>query len=300
MISIRKLAAVLGVALATAACGGDQGGSPAASPSPAAVKLSVALPAKIQQAGKLNVGVKCDYPPFGYTDETGKVVGYEIDVVRRLAQFAFNDPNAVNLQCVTAANRIPFLTTNRVDLVVATITYTPERAKIVSFSDPYFAAAGRLLVPKDSTIKEGKDLAGKTAITIKGSVYVTYFTKCVPAATVLQFEATADALSALTQGRGQAFMQDDTLLAGLQKQNPSLKVVGSGVAAAPWGMGVRLEDKEFLAWVNAALAQLQKEDFNFKTFQKWVTDKDVQQRFTEDIPRPNRSLKYGEGPTVNC
>lgn len=301
MYSTRQLAAAIGVALTTVACGGGGGTTQgAASPSPAQVKLSVPLPAKIQQAAKLNVGVKCDYPPFGYTDETGKVVGYEIDVVRRMAQFAFNDPNAVNLQCVTAANRIPFLTTSKVDLDVATITYTPERAKVIAFSDPYFAAAGRLLVPKDSPIKEGRDLAGKTAITIKGSVYVTYFTKCVTNANVLQFEATADALSALNQGRGQAFMQDDTLLAGLQKQNPSLKVVGSGVAAAPWGMAVRLEDKEFLAWVNAALAQMQKEDFNFKTFQKWVTDKEVQQRFAEDIPRPNHSLKYGEGPTVNC
>ena len=297
----RRLAAGLLGLLLLAACGGDGGGSsPAAAAKPAAVKLSVPLPDKIKTAGKLSVGVKCDYPPFGYTDESGKVVGYEIDVVHKLAEYAFGDANAVNLQCVTSANRISFLTTNRIDLIVATITYTPERAKTIAFSDPYFSAGGRLLEPKDSTVKDAKDLAGKTAVTSKGSVYVTYFQKCVPQANLLQFESTADALAAVTQGRAQAFMQDDTLLVGLQKQNPNLKVAGPAVAAAPWGMGVRLEDKDLQAWVNAALAQMQKDDFNWRNFQKWITDKDTQQKFSDSVPRPNHSLKYGEGPTVSC
>ncbi len=297
---LKMFSLVLTMALSAAACGGTGGSSGSASPQASAVKLSVPLPAKVQQAGKLNLGVKCDYPPFGYTDESGKTVGYEIDLVRRLAQFAFGDPNAVNLQCVVAANRISFLTTNRIDLIVATITYTPERAKTIAFSDPYFQAAGRLLVPKDSSVKEAKDLAGKTVITAKGSVYVKYFQTCVPTATLLQFESTADSLAALTQGRGQAFMQDDTLLVGLQKQNPNLKVVGSGVVAAPWGIGIRLEDTDLQKWVNAALAQLQKEDFNWKNFQKWIPDKDTQQRFTDAVPRPNHSLSYGQGPVVTC
>jgi polar amino acid transport system substrate-binding protein len=298
---LKQFGVMVVVALATAACGGAgaQPASPAASDT-ALPKLSVPLPDKYKTAGKLNVGVKCDYPPFGYTDEQGKIVGYELDLTRRLAAFAFGSTDAVNLQCVTSANRISFLTTNRIDLIVATITYTPERAKTITFSDPYFSAAGRLLVPKDSTVKEATDLAGKTAITAKGSVYVTYFQKCVPNATLLQFEATSDSLAALTQSRGQAFMQDDTLLVGLAKQNPNLKVVGSGVASAPWGIGIRQEDKDLANWVNAALAQNQKDDWNWKAFQKWITDKDTQNRFSASVPRPGKSLKYGEGPTVTC
>ena len=295
----RFLGLLAAVPLLLVGCGGA--GSTAASPSAASVpKLSVALPPEIQQKGKLNVGVKCDYPPFGFADESGKTVGYEIDLVHRMALFAFNDENAVSLQCVVSANRIQFLTTNRVDLLVATITYTPDRAKTIAFSDPYFSAAGRMLVPKDSTVKEAKDLAGKTVITTKGSVYVTYFQKCVPQAQVLQFDQTADSLAALTQGRGQAFMQDDTLLVDLAKKNQNLKLVGSGVAQGPWGMGIRLEDTAFKNWVNAALAEMQKEDFNWKTFQKWVTDKETQQRFAKVVPRPNQSLKYGEGPVTDC
>jgi polar amino acid transport system substrate-binding protein len=263
-------------------------------------RLSVPLPPEIQQKGKLTVGVKCDYPPFGYTDENGNTVGYEIDMVHRMALYAFGDAGAVSLQCVVAANRIPFLTTNRVDMVVATLTYTPERAKTIAFSNPYFSAAGRMLVAKASSIKEARDLAGKTVTTIKGSVYDIYFRNCVPQATVLPFEQTADALAALNQGRAQAFMQDDTLLVDLAKKNSNLKMVGSGVAAGPWGIGLRLEDKALQEWVNAALAEMQKEDFNWKNFQRWIPDRDSQQKFTKAVPRPGQRLEYGQGPVTTC
>ncbi|HKF17529.1 MAG TPA: transporter substrate-binding domain-containing protein [Candidatus Dormibacteraeota bacterium] len=294
---IRFLGLLAGAVFAIVACGGAP--STAASPTPSAPpKLSVALPAAVKDKGKLAAGIKCDYPPFGYTDETGSTVGYEIDMVRRMAWYAFGDSNAVNLQCVVAANRISFLTTNKIDLVVATMTYTPERAKTVAFSDPYFSAAGRLLVGKDATIKEAKDMAGKSVATIKGSVYATYFQNCVPQATVLTFDGTADALSALNQGRAQAFVQDDTLLVDLAKKNANLKMVGSGVAAGPWGIGIRLEDTALAAWVNAALAQMQKEDFNWKNFQKWIPDKTTQQLFGNVVPRPNQTLRYGQGPVA--
>lgn len=294
---IRFLGILAGAVFTIVACGGAP--STAASPSPATPpKLSAALPAAVKDKGKLVAGVKCDYPPFGYTDETGAIVGYEIDLVRHMAWYAFGDTNAVNLQCVVAANRISFLTTNKIDMTIATMTYTPERAKTIAFSDPYFAAAGRMLVAKDSTIKEAKDLTGKSVATIKGSVYATYFQSCVPQATVLTFDGTADALAALNQGRAQAFMQDDTLLVDLAKKNTGLKMVGSGVAAGPWGIGIRLDDTSFLAWVNAALAQAQKEDFNWKNFQKWIPDKETQQRFGKAVPRQNQSLQYGQGPVA--
>jgi polar amino acid transport system substrate-binding protein len=290
------LLAAAGVLLT--ACGGSTG---AAAPTPSApAKLSVPLPSEVVQKGHLDVGVKCDYPPFGYTDENGKIVGYEVDMVRRMALYAFGNPSAVNMQCVVAANRIPFLTTNRIDVIVATLTYTPERAKTIAFSDPYFSAAGRMLVPYRSSLKEARDLSGKTVSTIKGSVYATYFQNCVPGAQVLQFDQTSDALTALLQGRAQAFMQDDTLLVDLAKQNPNLKMVGSGVARGPWGIGVRLDDHAMQTWVNAALAQMQKEDFDWKNLQKWVPDHTNQQRFASVVPRPGRSLHYGQGPVTTC
>jgi polar amino acid transport system substrate-binding protein len=298
------VAGALGVlvtsALLVAGCGGA-GTSSAPSPTPSSVsRLSVPPPAEVQQKGKLVVGVKCDYPPFGYADASGQAVGYEIDLVHRMALYAFGNPNAVDLQCVVAANRIQFLTSGRVDMLMATLTYTPQRAQTIAFSNPYFTAAGRLLMPKSSTIKEATDLGGRTLITATGSVYVTYAQNCLPGTKLLQFTQTADALAALTDGRGQAFMQDDTLLVDLAARNPNLKMVGSGVAQGPWGIGIRLGDTPLLNWVNAALAEMQKEDFNWKNFQRWIPDRSAQQKFASAVPRPGQTLRYGQGPVTTC
>src|SRR5689334_16036539 len=81
------------------ACGGTVVPSSPATPT-AVPKLTAPLPAYVQQKGKLSVGVKCDYPPFGLTDANGQIVGYEIDMVRRMAFYAFGSPDAVELQCV--------------------------------------------------------------------------------------------------------------------------------------------------------------------------------------------------------
>ncbi|MGH9068051.1 MAG: transporter substrate-binding domain-containing protein, partial [Acidimicrobiales bacterium] len=82
--------------------------------------------------------MKCDYPPFGYVNAAGKNAGYGIDIVRKMAQYAFGNPNAVKFTCVTGSDRVGYLTTGRIDLIVATMSYTPARAKVIKFSAPYF------------------------------------------------------------------------------------------------------------------------------------------------------------------
>jgi len=244
------------------------------------------------------VGVKCDYPPFGFIDAGGKNAGIEIDVVKQLSMFAFGKDDAVQMECVVAANRIPFLTTNRIDLIVATLTYTADRAKTINFSDPYFAAAGRMLLPKNSTITDEKQL--KNVAVPKGSVYVTWFQKCSPNTNMLQFEQTSEGLALLTQGRAEAFVHDDTLLIDLAAKNQSLKILGNGVAPGPWGIGIRLNDKATTDWVNAGLKQMQQDDMFLKELQKWVADKDAAQKFNTVIPRPNQNLTYPTTDQITC
>ncbi len=286
----RLFAILAGAALALAACGGT---ATQQSPAQSVTKLSAPLPADIQSKGKLQIGIKCDYPPFGFVDETNANAGFEIDLSRQLATYAFGNGSAVEFQCVTSGNRIPFLTTKRIDLIVATITFTNERAKTIKFSKPYFSAAGRMIVLKGSSVKEAQDLAGKPVSNSRGAIYVKWLKKCLPTANVLEFDQTSQALSAVEQGRAEAFMQDDTLLANLALKAPDkLKMVGKGVAASPWGMGIRLEDSAFASWVDAAVDQLQKDDWFFKTFQKWVKDPDTQKQFQNSMPRPGKNLQY--------
>jgi polar amino acid transport system substrate-binding protein len=273
------------------------GGSTAAA---GPVDVGAPLPDEVKSKGKLTVGVKCDYPPFGYVDESSKNAGFEIDIAHQMAAYAFGDPNALSLTCVTGSNRVSFLTSKRIDLIEATMNYTPERAKTIDFSTPYFDSGVKLLVPKNSPVSSFDQLAGKSVISISGATASLWLTQCMKDVKQTLFTETSQALTALKQDRGVAFAQDDTLLLDLAAKNSDLKVVGDAKADSPWGMGVRKGDAQMLAWVNAALAHMQQSDFFWTEFQKTVTDTTVQQQFAKYVPRPRSSLTYPTGSTTQC
>ena len=80
------------------------------------------------------IGVKCDFPPFGYIDYTGNNRGYDVAVARRFATLAFGRPNRVRLVCVTTPSRIPTLQSSQVDVIVSTLTWTAARTQVRSTS----------------------------------------------------------------------------------------------------------------------------------------------------------------------
>lgn len=275
---------------------GSSGSTTASSP----VNVGAPLPDALKSKGKLTVGVKCDYPPFGYIDESSKNAGFEIDIAHQMAAYAFGDPNALSLTCVTGSNRVSFLNSKRIDLIEATMNYTPERAQTIDFSSPYFDSGVKLLVPKNSSISSFDQLAGKSVISISGATASIWLTQCMKDVKQSLFTETSQALTALNQKRGVAFAQDDTLLLDLAAKNTDLKVVGDAKADSPWGMGVRKGDAQMLAWVNGALAHMQQDDFFWTDFQKTVTDTSVQQQYAKYVPRPGSNLTYPSGSTTQC
>src|SRR5216117_3062996 len=106
-----------------------------------------------KKRGKLIAGVKTDFPPFGTIDAAGKNVGFDVDVAHRFARALFNDENQVELVAVTSGNRIPFLQSGKIDIIIATVTITDERREVVAFSEPYFLSGSLLLVPRASTAR---------------------------------------------------------------------------------------------------------------------------------------------------
>jgi polar amino acid transport system substrate-binding protein len=262
--------------------------------------LSVSLPSAIQQQGHINVGVKCDYPPYGFIDANGNMVGYDNDIVHRLAQYAFGKPDAVQFQCVTSSNRIPFLTTGKIDLIAATMNWTAERAQVVAFTQPYFASGILLLVPTTSSIQDEKDTAGKVVSVLKGGTESIWYTQCMPNVQQLQFDSVAEALDALKAGRAVAFAEDDALLTGLAAKDPTLKVVGHSVAISPWGMAVQLQNKPFLDWVNAAFTQMRQDDYFWQDFVKWIPDPALETVLASHVPRPNNDIQYPTGSIYHC
>ncbi|WP_157877170.1 transporter substrate-binding domain-containing protein [Streptomyces odonnellii] len=299
-----KFGTVIGAAMVLVLAAGCSSSSDATSSSTAAtgtpVDVGAPLPDAVKSKGKLTVGVKCDYPPFGYIDESSKNAGFEIAIAHRMASYAFGDPDALTLTCVTGSNRVSFLTSKRIDLIEATMNYTPERAQTIDFSTPYFDSGVKLLVPKNSPITSFEQLAGKSVISISGATASLWLTECMKDVKQALFTETSQALTALNQNRGVAFAQDDTLLLDLAAKNPDLKVVGEAKADSPWGMGVRKGDTQMLAWVNGALAHMQETDFFWTEFQKTVTDPAVQKQFAKYVPRPGSELTYPSGSTMRC
>src|SRR5205809_410229 len=88
--------------------------------------------------GKLMVGVRYDFPPFGFVNEQRQVVGLEIDMTREMAANLLGNRDAVEFVEVSGPTRVPFLVTGKVDIVIAVLSITPERAKTISFSEPYY------------------------------------------------------------------------------------------------------------------------------------------------------------------
>src|ERR671925_942302 len=82
-----------------------------------------ALPADVRQRRRWRIGVKCDFPPFGYINRQNRIAGYDADVARRFAELAFGRRNRVSITCVTSPSRIPTLQQKRVDIIISTLTW---------------------------------------------------------------------------------------------------------------------------------------------------------------------------------
>lgn len=247
-----------------------------------------ALPSFIKEKGKLVIGVKVDYPPFGFLDEKGENDGFEIDFAKKLAEYAFGDPNAIEYVGVTGSNRIPYLNTNKIDVILATMGVTEERAKEVDFTKEYFKSGVMLLVPKDSDIEKVEDLAGENVIVIKGTTGSMGLEELVPSAEQLKLDNTSEALRALKAERGVSFAQDDILLFDIAKNNPEFKVVGSPFNVTAWSMAVRKGEQEWLDWLDAATKKTQEEDLFYEWFNKWLPANEIPIGPEQFILRPTK------------
>ena len=215
-----------------------------------------ALP-EIKKRGKLVVGVKTDFPPFGSVDAAGKNIGFDVDVSYELAKALFGDPNKIELVSVTSGNRIPYLQSGKIDIIVATVTVTDERRKVVEFSEPYFLSGELILVPKASTVNDVKDLNGKKVAIIQGAITDQDLAELAPQATRLKYGKVTEAMLAVKAGHADAFVQDDILILKLVKDNPDMRVDGKPFLPRPYGIAVRKGDTEFIQWVNTQLKRMQ-------------------------------------------
>ncbi|AMA71524.1 amino acid ABC transporter substrate-binding protein [Aneurinibacillus sp. XH2] len=275
-ISILSLIFMLVMSVMLAACGGKQeAGKPADAGSAAsdgsAEKSAVAA---AKERGKLIVGVKYDTNLFGKKDPVdGQVKGFDIDIAKALAKKIMGDETKIELKEVTSKTRIPMLKNGDIDAIIATMTITEERKKTVDFSDVYFEAGQSLLVPKNSPITGIQDLNGKTVIAVKGSTSAKNIRQKAPQAKVAEYENYAEAFTALKSKKGDALTTDNSILLGMQKEDPNFKLVGGLFTDEPYGIAVRKSDNEMLKTINEMLAELKSSGEYDKIYEKWFGEK---------------------------
>jgi ABC-type amino acid transport substrate-binding protein len=226
----------------------------------------------VKKRGKLIAGVKTDFPPFGYVDAGGKNLGFDVDVAHLFAKALFNDENQVELVAVTSGNRIPFLQSDKIDIIIATVTVTEERKQVVEFSDPYFLSGSLLLVPKASPVKGLDELAGKTVAVVQGSIQDKDVEQLQPKANRIKFGKVSEAVLAVKGGRADAYAHDDILVLTLAKENADLKAAGKPFIPRPYGIAVRKGDLEFIKWVNGELARMRKDGTYDRLWKKYFAD----------------------------
>lgn len=222
----------------------------------------------IKNRGTLIVGVFGDKPPFGYINTQGENAGFDIVIAKRIAKDLLGDENKIQFISVEAANRVEFLRSNKVDIIMANFTKTPQREEVVDFAKPYMKVALGV-VSKDGTITDIAQLQDKTLLVNKGTTADFYFTKNYPNIKLLKFEQNTETFAALKDDRGDALAHDNTLLFAWAKENPEfsvgIKELGDSDVIAP---AVKKGNTELLEWLNQEIQTLTEEKFLSEAYEQ--------------------------------
>ena len=250
------------------------------------------LPAEIKERKRWNIAVKCDSPPFGYIGARSQAAGFDVEIAKWFSRFAFGKANRVTYTCVTTPAREPALTTGRVDMVIATFTYTTDRDTRIDFSRAYYKATGRLLVPNNSSTTLA-NLAGKTVVTTSGSIYDRWMKNCFKDTKVLVTDSFTNALIAFRDGRADTLMWDDTVLVGIAGTDRNYKLTSDLFLPLPYGIGIKQGNTALTAWVNSRLNLMKKRDLFFPILRNTVPPAQVVP-FSKNILRPKQGIVYNQ------
>lgn len=209
----------------------------------------------ITQRDKIIVGVKTDTPPFGFLDKEGKNIGFDIDLAKLITKKLLGSEDKIIFVPVNASNRIMKLASEEVDIVIATMSITPQRQMIMDFSIPYHTAGQAILVNRESKISSLMELKDKKAIIVFGSTVEKNLRSSVPNITIVGYKTYPEAFSALRAGKADAMISDDTILMGFSYNNPNVKLLPKRYSKEPYAIAFRKGDEKLIEAVNMELKE---------------------------------------------
>jgi glutamate/aspartate transport system substrate-binding protein len=250
---------------------------------------------KIKDAGFISVGHRESSIPFSYYDDKNEVVGYSQDLVMMVVGAVKNRLNMPNLQVklipVTSQNRIPLIQNGTIDIESGSTTHNVERQQQVSFSDTMFIIATRLLVKKDSGIKDFPDLKGKNVVVTAGTTSERLIRemneKNNMGMNIISAKDHGESFLTLQSGRASAFMLDDALLAGERakaRRPDEWVIVGTPQSKEAYGMMMRKGDDQFKKLVDETVAKAETSGQAAKVYQKWFQSPIPPKGLNLDLP----------------
>jgi polar amino acid transport system substrate-binding protein len=219
----------------------------------------------------LVVGVDQTTKYFGYRDANGDLVGFDDDVARQVAQAIFGTPNAIEFKVITSAQRIPDVQNGTVDLVADNMTITCDRLKLVAFSSDYYNAGMTILVPRSSPATSISKLGGQRVCAARGTTSINEIGQLVPHPIPVSVQNWTDCLVLLQQGQVAAISTDNSVLVGLQSQDPQTMMRGAPFTCEPHGLAMSRDpgSRDFVRFVNGVLEKMRDGEWQ-KLYTKWA------------------------------
>lgn len=228
---------------------------------------------KIIERDILIVGVKNDSRPFGFINKkTNEYEGFDIDIAKNIALDILGSKRKIKFVEVTSSNRIEKLMSEEVDIVVATMSYTPQRNYLIDFSKPYYVAGQTALVKKDSDIHTFSDLKKKTTIVVLGSTTESNIRRIIPTIRLIGYKTYQNAFEAFKAEKGEAISADDALLIGFLMENKNkYRMLKNRISKELYSVGIRRSeiDNKLKKHVDMSIIRMNKDGTIKQLKEKW-------------------------------
>jgi len=224
----------------------------------------------IQRRGHFNIAVKDNLRPLGFRDANGNLQGLEIDLAQRLAADLLGKANAVKLQPVANRDRLSVVLNHKVDFAIARVTATESRARLVSFSVPYYFD-GTYLITNDTSVQQLRDLAKRKIAVLNHSNTIAHIRYYLPNAELVGVNSYEEAREQLENKMINAFAADASVLSGWIQQYPQYRLLPTKLSTEPLSvvMPKGLQYDELRRNVNEAIARYITEGWLKQRAQYW-------------------------------
>jgi polar amino acid transport system substrate-binding protein len=202
----------------------------------------------IKQAKKIRISIDLTNSPYGRTDDKLQPSGSDVDIAKLLAKDL-----GVEFEIVptTGSSRIPLLQSGKADLVISSLSITPDRAKVVDFSVPYADLLSVVAGPKDIDVKTLGDLDGKKVAVTRGTTQDTDLTQRAKNTQIVRYEDDATLALAVASGQADLFATGRAQVVVINAKNPARQLEPKiTLQTFLLAIGVRKTDPELLAWTN--------------------------------------------------